>query len=409
MTIYRKTNVPFIIMNLCDISSIQTFIEIELYKKNQQYKKNCYYNEFFTPFELIEKMLSHIPDHLWNLQTKWLEPTCGQGYFLFVIFNKLFHHENCKMIPEEERMRVILANLYANDINPENVAFVKQWFNVSEENFLDYPETKFDVIIGNPPFHSPIEVNGKIRKNKNICEKIIEKCMGMLNPGGHLCFISPTTIWSGKGVRPGLYEKMLQYYPKYIYLDNLKKKWFNVGQNLKMCYFVLSNEERQLTTIETTSTFSTFLEDRINPVEEWTEENEQLLRKYLSSRTNGFKRTTEKDRIASEKLGTWNGEKKGEICVYQNPQRFFFVDLEEPEEKYVLFRMKPFDCGIRERCLLSSQIYFLPLTNYSTEEKEKISRFFHSDVYQTLVRITTTSQYLKSGLVCYLNFDKIDT
>ena len=401
MTIYCKTIVNCLLMNLCDLSSIQTFIQTELDKKNQEYKKNCYYNEFFTPFELIEKMLSHIPDHLWNLQTKWLEPTCGQGYFLFVIFNKLFHHENCKTVPEEERTRHILANLYANDINPVNVAFVKQWFNVTQYNFLDYPDTKFDVIIGNPPFQAPDDnyLNGKVRKNKNICEKIIEKCMGMLSPGGHLCFIAPTTIWSGKGVRPGLYEKMLQYYPKYIFLN--LKKWFNVGQNLKMCFFVLSNEKRKQTTIESKGTISTFLEDRINPVEEWTEENEQLLRKYLRSTPNGFKRTTEKDRMLVEKMGTW-GERKGETCVYQNPERFFFVDA-ETDEKYVLFRMKPFHPGIQEKCLLSSQIYFLPLTNYSMEEKEKIKQFFHSDVYQRLVRITTTSQYLKSGLIYYLD------
>ena len=165
---------------------------------------------------------------------------------------------------------------------------------------------------------------------------------------------------------------------------------------------MLSNEKREQTTIESKGIFSTFLEDRINPVEEWTEENEQLLRKYLRATPNGFKRTTEKDRIAAEKMGVWNEKGSGQTCVYQNPERFFFVDA-EADEKYVLFRMKPFHPGIQERCLLSSQIYFLPLTNYSTEEKEKINQFFHSDVYQRLVRITTTSQYLKSGLVYYLD------
>jgi 2-polyprenyl-3-methyl-5-hydroxy-6-metoxy-1,4-benzoquinol methylase len=388
-------------MDIRDISSIQTFIKDELWKKNQQYKTNCHYNEFFTPFELIEKMISHIPNHLWNLKTKWLEPTCGQGYFLLVVFNKLFHHENCKMLSEEERTQTILSNLYANDINPENVAIVKQWFNVSNLNFLDYPETKFDVIIGNPPFHAPV-VNSKIRKNKNICEKIIEKCLKMLSPGGHMCFISPAAIWSGKRSRPGIYEKMLQYYPKHIYFN--LKRWFSVGQNLKMCYFVLSNEERHLTAIETKCIFTTFLKARINPVEEWSEESEQLLQKYLSTERNGFKITNKRHRLEAEKLGTW-GEKKGEVRVYQNQQRFFFTHSDEIiEEKYVLFRMKPFDCGVCEKCLLSSDIYFLPLTDYSTEEKERICRFFHSDDYQTLARVTTTSQYLKAGLIYYLNF-----
>jgi hypothetical protein len=80
-----------------------------------------YYNEFFTPSGLIEQMLSHIPDKHWNTQTKWLEPTCGDGGFMIAIFNKLFNHSSHSLMAEEDRKKHIYNNLFMIDINPKNI------------------------------------------------------------------------------------------------------------------------------------------------------------------------------------------------------------------------------------------------------------------------------------------------
>lgn len=374
-----------------------------------------YYNEFFTPPGLVEKMISHIPDHFWTPQTKWLEPTCGDGEFMLAVFQKLFHHPSYQEYEEEKRIQHIHNNLYMVDLNPKNIEKTKQRFTCSHifcADFLSWnPEIKFDVILGNPPFQKPSSsyLNGALRKGgKKIYEKIIDRALTFLRPEGHLCFICPLNLWSGTNF---LYKKIVSHYSvKYIFLNNLKKRWFpKVGQNLKMCYFVISNENPGKTIVETFSgTYEIELKN-INPVEDWTPDNVKLLETYLTHKTKGFIRTNDKNRFFQQ---VENGYK-----LIQNPDRIFFVLPKEEllknsyygVEKYILFRMKPFDEGLYDKgeLLLSSQIYFLPLTNYSTEEKGNIISFFKSDDYKKIVKLTTTSQFLKGGIIDYLNIEKI--
>ena len=376
-----------------------------------------YFNEFFTPPELIEKMLTHIPEHLWNTRTKWLEPTCGDGSFMVAIFHKLFKIYAEEYPNEEERIKRIHDNLYMVDINPQNIEKTRQKMVLGSSyphifcgDFLSWqPDVRFDVVVGNPPFQTPSEsyLSGALRKGsgKKMYEKIIERALSFLQDGGHLCFISPLNLWSGSN---GVYKQMMNYYPKYIYLDNVKKKWFpRVGQNLKMCFFVVSKEKRGLTTIETGATHEVELK-HINPVEDWTPENVRLLETYLTHKTKRF--------IATNGNKLFKKVESGYRLI-QNPQRIFHVLGEEKllknsaygVEKLILFRMKPFELGMYDKgdLLLSAEIYFLPLTEFTKEEKENIIAFFQSDIYKKMVTITTTSQFLKGGLVDYLDIDKI--
>lgn len=375
-----------------------------------------YFNEFFTPHELVEKMLSHIPEHLWNIHTKWLEPTCGDGAFMIAIFNKLFHHPSHKEYDEEERIKHIHNNLFMVDINPKNIEKTRQAMGLGSsyphifcEDFLSWKtELKFDVIVGNPPFQTPSNsyLNGALRKGsgKKMYEKIIERVLSFLQVGGHLCFISPLNLWSGSN---SVYRKIVdKYFVKYIYLNI--KKWFpNVGQNLKMCFFVISNEKPEKTIIESDVTQEIELK-HINPVEDWNPENVLLLETYLTHKTKRFIRTSDKNKLFKEMTGGHQ--------LIQNPQRIFYVDPGEDllknsahgVEKLILFRMKPYEMMYDSGdLLLSSHIYFLPLTEFTKEEKENIICFFKSDIYKKMVAITTTSQFLKGGLVDYLNIDKI--
>ena len=48
------------------------------------------YGEVFTPYCLINEMLDLLPRNIWKQELKWLDPACGTGYFLHIIFNRLF-------------------------------------------------------------------------------------------------------------------------------------------------------------------------------------------------------------------------------------------------------------------------------------------------------------------------------
>jgi hypothetical protein len=379
-----------------------------------------YYNEFFTPSGLIEQMLSHIPDKHWNTQTKWLEPTCGDGGFMIAIFNKLFNHSSHSLMAEEDRKKHIYNNLFMIDINPKNIEKTRQQFGPGScfphiicGDFLSWNnELKFDVIIGNPPFQTPSStyLNGSLRKGscKKMYEKIIECSLLFLQDDGYMSFICPLNLWSGSN---SLYKKLINYYTKYINV-NVKKKWFpRIGHNLKMCFFALSKEGSGKTIVENIDGKNYEIElKKINPVEDWTPDNVCLLETYLTHKTKWFIRTKDSNRFTESSSDS-------KFRFIQNPEKIWCVnpskDLLENShygvEKYILFRMKPFDSGLYDKgdLLLSSQIYFLPLTNYSTEEKENIISFFKSDIYKKMVKLTTTSQFLKGDIVFYLNIDKI--
>lgn len=185
------------------ISFIPQNFNISSYNKS-------FYGEIPTDYSLISDMFSLIPENFFYDPSKtWLDPCCGQGYFAFFLYNKLF---NClsEIFPnEKERKQHILHNMiYQIEYNYEHIPHLYSVFG-EDANILccDYLESnigKFDFIIGNPPFN----VGGKIKtpclKNtdkkkdgKRAWDSFVRKSIESLNVGGFLLFITPS-IWMKK-------------------------------------------------------------------------------------------------------------------------------------------------------------------------------------------------------------------
>ncbi len=381
---------------------------------------NIQLNEYFTPFPLIEKIVNLVQ---WNTDTTWFDPTCGEGFFLLYLFQYLMGHEKYSSFSEEDRRSHILGrNLFMNDISLTNVEKIKEILgeniNATSDDFLTQPCKKYDIILGNPPFQSSLcSVHG-LRKGGNgkLYEKIIQKSLDQVTEEGYLAFVSPNNLWSGAASKPNLYSKLTHYWVQYLCLNNVKKKYFpKVGQNLRMCYFVLKRESCRPTLIETAHSSSYILlspTSTVNPVEDWTEENEILLRKYLGKR-NGFKRTGEKNSKCIQALTenlTENLTDSPTNYIIQNPSRQKPIWIDSEKEillglqpfgpKYILFRMQPYEKGIYDKhsqYILHSQIYYLLSPTDSQQS------FFESEIFYKLVKMTTTSQFLKNGLIEYIN------
>ena len=174
----------------------------------QKQKKD--FGEVFTPVELIEDMLSHLPKSVWsNPELKWLDPANGIGNFPVVAFYKLDEGLKSWEPNERKRRKHIVENmLYMIEIQSGNTRIARNIFKKlcdCEPNILTTDSLKvtnekltskhfpltYDVIIGNPPFQAFQEAEGKRGGGDELYMKFVKKSLELLKPNGHLVFVHP--------------------------------------------------------------------------------------------------------------------------------------------------------------------------------------------------------------------------
>lgn len=249
-------------MNILDI-------DLNIYKQNMNPKKENkqLYGEVNTPFYLIEEMLELLPEHIFkNPNMKWLDPACGCGYFMMVIFKKLMFSLQELFPIQEKRRKYILENmLYMVEINPENIEKLKQTFGVdmktniycndflsmnrNDFGFLD-KKNKFDIIIGNPPYNSQglkkVPTNQKMNKKQDgitIWGDFIKHSTSLLKDNGFLSMIIPS-IWM-KPDKMKMYDYFMQFKLHKIkcFSNTETKLIFKSQAQTPTCYFLLEKLE----------------------------------------------------------------------------------------------------------------------------------------------------------------------
>ena len=141
-----------------------------------------------TPDNIVDEMLDLLPDSVWNKNTKFLDPVCKTGIFLYKIRDRLM--EVPELISEypnsKDRARYIVENqLYAicwnkncadesrNNLHGRamiegNIHLVENLYKAVKakdngEVFRamikeQFGDMKFDVIVGNPPYNNDIYI-----------------------------------------------------------------------------------------------------------------------------------------------------------------------------------------------------------------------------------------------------------
>ena len=133
-------------------------------------KKNL--GQVFTPEKIVKKMIS-IMDTDKNIRI--LEPSSGNGAFYNELKKQGYRHVTALEIDEK--------------IAHEN-AIIK--------DFFDHNETKYDSIIGNPPYVDFQNLSQKAKQSSklfiakpNLYMFFLEKCLRMLSKNGELIFVMP--------------------------------------------------------------------------------------------------------------------------------------------------------------------------------------------------------------------------
>ena len=164
------------------------------------------YGEVFTPPELIINMFSQLPDDIWlNTELKWLDPASGIGNFHVVVYYKLMDSLKSKISDDKQRSKHIIENmLYMVELNSTNFQVCKKIFkmidpdaipNIVNSDFLNefnpkkiFNIHKFNIIVGNPPFHKKVGPN---KKQKIWHFFVIDSINKYLNENGYLVFVHP--------------------------------------------------------------------------------------------------------------------------------------------------------------------------------------------------------------------------
>jgi SAM-dependent methyltransferase len=194
-------------------------------------------NDEPTPMKCVDEILSKVPDELWSRNNlKILDPCCGNGNFSASAYFKIKLDPTC-----------ILENvLYFNDVNTERLENVKKVFggekyrlNISCQDFtLVQFETKFDLIMANPPYAKLMNDGSRASKNHNLIKIFLEKSLELLKPNGYLAFLTPDN-WMSFADRNTIIEKLTAL--QFIHLDihTAKKHFPKIGSSFT--WYVIQN------------------------------------------------------------------------------------------------------------------------------------------------------------------------
>lgn len=146
---------------------------------------------FFTPFTIINKTINTLPKINYNTI---LEPSCGSCQFIDIInelFIKTLKNYNITGIEYNKKIYENIKDIYTTNDN----------ISLLNENFLTHKfNTKYNLIIGNPPYYvikqnnipkDNIKYKNYFSGRPNIFVLFIIKCMSLLDINGVLAFVLP--------------------------------------------------------------------------------------------------------------------------------------------------------------------------------------------------------------------------
>jgi hypothetical protein len=230
--------------------------------ENQIFRKS--FAEVFTPDFLINEMTKKLPKFVWkNPNLKWLDNSCGSGNFLVFIKNKLMKTLSDAIPDKDAREKHILENmLYGIDIQAKNIVIASfrldnqsQFdLNLVQHDALthDYWNTKFDIVVGNPPYDASQNNQGKRGGGDSLWDKFVIKALDNLIEDGYLCYVHPTG-WrkpqteksSNKKINEVMFSKQILY----LNMNNTEdgKRVFDAGTRFD--FYVIQNSSANRATV----------------------------------------------------------------------------------------------------------------------------------------------------------------
>jgi hypothetical protein len=390
-------------------------------------KEKREFGEVFTPEPLMEQMLDAFPADVWTDPTRtWLDPGCGVGNFMLCVHRRLMQRLEPWCPDRQQRSSHIVQHmLYMVELGEANVACCRRIFgsgNVVHADFLSLAtisnQTKFDCIVGNPPFQEPGKKGGKAK----LAERFVAKCLHQLldKERGVMSMIAPDNMFGGWS--SAIYADLIaspHFRVSRLNVDNKHIQTYFKGIQQPMCTFLLVPHSKDLKQETTTilhgqhpgQSFETILSRRpINPVRMWTPETEKMVETMMQATKNGTVYHRGKP-LSFYHLTDAHLEKIYPL-IYTKDKRLY-TDCERWAVGYGKKKAVVFAISTRFEFLMDwdgsfgvgPNTFYIP---FDTEkEGQHIAAFLNSDKYKQLATCCKTSrQFLKIGFMEHLRLPK---
>ena len=311
------------------------------------------FGEVFTPIDFINnKMLKDIENYwlktydenIWtNEKLTWYDPAAGMGNYPIAIYYKLLDGLKNK-IPDEElrKKHIIEKQLYMGELNKKNCQVIKQIFNMHNNYNLNLYQgdtltiklneifgiSKFDIIIGNPPYNEELtKVGAKPLYNKFI-EYYVNKCE-------ILSFIVPSRWFSGgKGLDK--FREMMLKRKDIVYINHFNDacKIFGNLVDIKggVNYFLIDKSYSGLCSYNGSfvqlNKYDIMIDSKYYTIIDKIQSHDSIIKYYISQ--DHYKIQTNDTRLVDE-------HKQNHIKCYVSQQKGFVKYIKKDDIK------KPFD------------------------------------------------------------------
>ena len=134
-----------------------------------------------TPPRIAEDMINILPDDVWNSSTKFLDPMCKDGIFLYKIYvklmasesliaefpdemerrNHILHHQLYGVSPDRLCQLMTIRTVYGTLNTESNIKLAKST-NISDIRSViekEFNGMQFDVVAGNPPYNRGMDLD----------------------------------------------------------------------------------------------------------------------------------------------------------------------------------------------------------------------------------------------------------
>lgn len=193
-------------------------------------------NDEPTPIDCIHEMIQKIPADFWTKDVTILDPCCGNGNFSIPIFFELQKHH--------EKKHILEKMISFNDVNESRLDNVRSVFctryalQITNHDFIQFPDTKYDLIVANPPYAKLLANGKRASKNHNLIKDFIEKALTLLKPNGYLLFLTPDN-WMSYADRNVLIERITALQIIHLDIHSAKKYFKKIGSSFT--WYIIQN------------------------------------------------------------------------------------------------------------------------------------------------------------------------